>query len=73
MFCHNCGKKLDGSAIYCEQCGVKVRKEDASKWISESEGLNRYHELEFEFGDINDEIRTLPSKNAYLNRLIQSR
>ncbi|MFX0008200.1 MAG: hypothetical protein ACFFAV_15935, partial [Candidatus Hermodarchaeota archaeon] len=25
------------------------------------------------FGDINDEIRTLPSKNAYLNRLIQSR
>ncbi|MFX0037968.1 MAG: hypothetical protein ACFFAB_01385 [Candidatus Heimdallarchaeota archaeon] len=73
MFCHNCGQKLDESAIYCEQCGVKVRKEDATKWISESEGLNRYHELEFELGDINDEISTLNSKNAYLNRLIQSR
>ncbi|NHJ38978.1 MAG: zinc-ribbon domain-containing protein [Asgard group archaeon] len=73
VFCHNCGQKLDESAIYCEQCGVKVRKEDATKWISESEGLNRYHELEFELGDINDDISTLNSKNAYLNRLIQSR
>ena len=73
MFCHNCGQKLDDSAIYCEQCGVKVSKEDAAKWISESEGLNRYHELEYELGDINDEIGTLPSKNAYLNRLTQSR
>ncbi len=73
MYCHNCGQKLDDSAIYCEQCGVKVSKEDATKWISESEGLNRYHELEFELGDINDEINTLTSKKAYLNRLIQSR
>ncbi|MFX0021585.1 MAG: zinc-ribbon domain-containing protein [Candidatus Hermodarchaeota archaeon] len=73
MYCHNCGQKLDDSAIYCEQCGVKVSKEDATKWVSESEGLNRYHELEFELGDINDEVNTLPSKNAYLNRLIQSK
>ena len=73
MFCHNCGQKVDDSAIFCEKCGVKVRKEDAIKWISESEGLNRYYELEFEVGDINNEINTLTSKNAYLNRLIQSR
>lgn len=73
LFCHNCGQKLDDSAIYCEQCGVKVSKEDVAKWVSESEGLNRYHELEYELGDINDEIGTLTSKNAFLNRLIQSR
>jgi DNA repair exonuclease SbcCD ATPase subunit len=35
--------------------------------------LSRYYELEFELGDINDEISTLNSKNADLNRLIQSR
>ena len=73
MFCHNCGQKLDDSAIYCEQCGVKVSKEDATKWISESDGLNRYHELEYELGDSNDEIATLTSKQAYLVRLQQSR
>ncbi|MFW9827946.1 MAG: zinc-ribbon domain-containing protein, partial [Candidatus Thorarchaeota archaeon] len=42
MYCQNCGQKIDESAIYCEKCGVKVGKEDATKWISESEGLNRY-------------------------------
>ncbi|UCD00717.1 MAG: zinc-ribbon domain-containing protein [Promethearchaeota archaeon] len=73
MFCHNCGQKLDDAAIYCEKCGVKVRKEDATKWISESEGLNRYHELEYELGDINDDLATLTSKHAYLTRLQQSR
>ncbi|MFX0140255.1 MAG: hypothetical protein ACFFDN_41830, partial [Candidatus Hodarchaeota archaeon] len=73
MFCHNCGQKLDDAAIYCEQCGVKVRKEDATKWISESDGLNRYHELEYELGDINDELATLTSKQAYLTRLQHSR
>ncbi|MFX1380396.1 MAG: zinc-ribbon domain-containing protein [Promethearchaeota archaeon] len=73
MFCHNCGQKIDDSAIYCEQCGIRIRKENATKWISESEGLNRYHELEFELEDINDELSTLNSKNAYLNRLVQSR
>lgn len=73
MFCHNCGQKIDDSAIYCEKCGVKVRKEDATKWISKSEGLNRYYELEYELGDINDELDTLSSKRAYLNRLIESR
>ncbi|MFX0142547.1 MAG: hypothetical protein ACFE9C_00590 [Candidatus Hodarchaeota archaeon] len=73
VFCHNCGQKLDDSVIYCEKCGVKVRKEDATKWISESGGLYRFHELEFELGDINDEVNTLPSKKADLKRLIQSR
>ncbi|MFW9881519.1 MAG: zinc ribbon domain-containing protein, partial [Candidatus Thorarchaeota archaeon] len=73
MFCHNCGQKIDDSAIYCEKCGVKIRKEDVTKWISPSEGLNRYNELEYELEDINNEINTLPSKQAYLNRLIQSR
>ncbi|MFW9828627.1 MAG: hypothetical protein ACFFEY_13630 [Candidatus Thorarchaeota archaeon] len=73
MYCQNCGQKIDESAIYCEKCGVKVGKEDATKWISESEGLNRYHELEYELEEINEEISTLPSKQAYLNLLIQSR
>ncbi|UCC20480.1 MAG: zinc-ribbon domain-containing protein [Promethearchaeota archaeon] len=73
MFCHNCGQKLDDNAIYCEQCGVKVKKENATKWISQSELLNRYHELEYELEDINNEIDTLTSKKVYLNRLIQSR
>jgi hypothetical protein len=73
LFCYNCGQKIDDSAIYCEQCGVKVRKEDATKWISESDGLNRYHELEYELGDINDELASLNSKKAYLARLEQSR
>ncbi|MFX1304437.1 MAG: hypothetical protein ACFE9X_13860 [Promethearchaeota archaeon] len=73
MFCYNCGQKIDAAAIYCEQCGVKVRKEDATKWISESEGLNRYYELEYELEDINDELGTLTSKQAYLARLQQSR
>jgi hypothetical protein len=73
MYCQNCGQKIDDSAIYCEQCGIKVGKEDATRWISESDGLNRYHELEYELEDINEEIASLPSKQAYLNRLIQSR
>ncbi|MFX1417946.1 MAG: zinc-ribbon domain-containing protein [Promethearchaeota archaeon] len=73
MFCHNCGQKLDDTAIYCEQCGVKVKKEEATKWISQSEGLNRYYELQYELEDINNEIDTLASKKAYLNRLMQSR
>ena len=71
MFCFNCGQQLDDAAIYCEKCGVKVGKKDATKFISESEGLNRYHELEYELGDINEEIATLPSKQAYLTRLEQ--
>ena len=73
LFCYNCGQKIDDSAIYCEQCGVKVRKEDATKWISESDGLNRYHELEYELEDINEALASLNSKKAYLTRLEQSR
>ena len=73
MFCKNCGQKLDDSAIFCEQCGVKVGKEDATKIFNESDALFRYHELEYELGDINDEITTLSSKHAYLNRLTHSR
>jgi hypothetical protein len=73
MFCHNCGQKIDEFAIYCEKCGVKVSKGDATKWISESEGLNRYHELEYELEDINDDMSTLTSKQAYLNRILQSK
>ncbi|MFX1390055.1 MAG: zinc ribbon domain-containing protein [Promethearchaeota archaeon] len=73
MYCQNCGQKLDDSAIYCEQCGVKVGKKDATKWISESEGLNLYSELEYELENINDELESLPSRQAYLHRLIQSK
>ncbi|MFW9894734.1 MAG: zinc-ribbon domain-containing protein, partial [Candidatus Thorarchaeota archaeon] len=73
MFCHNCGQKLDNSAIYCEQCGIKVGKEDATKFFNESDALFQYHELEYELEDINDEVSTLPSNKAYLNRLKQSR
>jgi hypothetical protein len=73
MFCHNCGQKLDDSAIYCEKCGVKVRKEDATKFISESDTLNSYYKLEYELEDINEEIGTLPSKQAHINRLKQIR
>lgn len=73
MFCHNCGYNIDESAIYCEKCGVKVGKQNATKWISESEGLNRYNELEYEFEDINSELASLPSKQAYLTRLEQSK
>ena len=56
MFCHNCGQKLDDAAIYCEKCGVKVRKEDATKFVSGSDTLNHYHELEYELEDINEEM-----------------
>ncbi|MFW9784563.1 MAG: zinc-ribbon domain-containing protein [Candidatus Heimdallarchaeota archaeon] len=73
MFCHNCGQKLDDSAIFCEQCGVKVRKEDATKFFNESNALFRYHELEYELEEIKDEMATLPSKQAHLNRLVQTR
>ncbi|MFW9968873.1 MAG: hypothetical protein ACFFDF_01650 [Candidatus Odinarchaeota archaeon] len=73
MFCHNCGQKLDESVIYCEHCGVKVRKEDATRWISESDKLSRYYELEFELEDITDNITTLNTNRAYLEHLIQSR
>ncbi|MFW9823458.1 MAG: zinc-ribbon domain-containing protein [Candidatus Thorarchaeota archaeon] len=73
MFCHNCGQKLDDSAVYCEQCGIKVGKEDATKFFNESDALFQYHELEYELGDINDEVSSLRSKEAYLNRLKQSR
>jgi hypothetical protein len=73
MFCHNCGQKLDDFAIYCEHCGVKVRKEEATKILSDSDALNRYYELEYELEDINEELTTLPSKQAYLNRLVQAR
>ncbi|MHA2393369.1 MAG: zinc-ribbon domain-containing protein [Promethearchaeota archaeon] len=73
MFCHNCGQNLDDSAIFCEKCGVKVRKEDATKFFNESETLFRYHELEYELEDINDEIASIPSKNAHLDRLKQLR
>jgi hypothetical protein len=73
MYCQNCGQKLDDSAIYCEYCGVKVGKEDALKWIGKFGGLNRYYELKYELEDINDEIAKIPSKVAYLKRIIQSR
>ncbi len=73
MFCHNCGQKLDDAAIYCEQCGVKVGKEDAIQIFSDSDTLFRYHELEYELEDIKEELVTLPSKQAYINRLSQSR
>ncbi|MHA1987507.1 MAG: zinc-ribbon domain-containing protein [Promethearchaeota archaeon] len=73
MFCNNCGQKLDDSAVYCEQCGVKVGKKNVTKAFNESDALFRYHELEYEMGDLNDEISTLSSKQAYINRLIQSR
>ncbi|MFX0020166.1 MAG: zinc ribbon domain-containing protein [Promethearchaeota archaeon] len=73
MFCHNCGEKLDDFAIYCEYCGVKVRKEEATKIFSESGALNQYYELEYELEDINEELTTLPAKQAYLNRLMQAR
>ncbi|MFX1323911.1 MAG: zinc ribbon domain-containing protein [Promethearchaeota archaeon] len=73
MFCHNCGQKLDDSAIFCEKCGIKVRKEDATKFFSESNALFRYHELEYDLEDIKDEIASLPSKQVYLNRLVQTR
>ncbi|MFX0167484.1 MAG: hypothetical protein ACFE9V_19330 [Candidatus Hodarchaeota archaeon] len=73
MFCYNCGQKLDDTAIYCEQCGVKIRKEDSTQFFSESDALFRYHELEYELEDIKEELETLPSKQAYINRLSQSR
>ena len=73
MFCHNCGQKLDDSAIYCEKCGVKVRKEDATKFFNESDTLFHYHELEYELEEINEQIASLPSKQAYFNRVVQSR
>jgi DNA repair exonuclease SbcCD ATPase subunit len=73
MFCHNCGQKLDGAAIYCEQCGVKVGKKDATQFFYESDALFHYHELEYELEDIKEEIATLSSKKAYINRLSQSR
>ena len=52
---------------------MKVGKKDATKFVSESEGLNRFHELEYELGEINEDFATLPSKQAYLIRLEQSR
>lgn len=73
MICFNCGQQLDDAAIYCEQCGVKVGKKDATKFISESEGLNRFHELEYELGEITEELATLHYKRAYLARLDLSR
>ncbi|MFW9867395.1 MAG: zinc-ribbon domain-containing protein [Candidatus Thorarchaeota archaeon] len=73
MFCHNCGQKLDDAAIYCEKCGIKVRKEDATRFVSNSDTLNHYYELEYELEDINEEIATLPSKQAHINRLMQLR
>lgn len=73
MICKNCGLKMDDSAIYCEYCGVKVGKEDVLKWIRKSEGLYRYHELEYVLEDIKEEIAKLPSKKAHLKRIIQSR
>jgi hypothetical protein len=73
MLCKNCGQKMDNSAIYCEYCGVKIGKEDALQWVSKSEELNRYHELEYKIEDIKDEIAQLPSKKAHLQRILQSR
>ena len=73
MICFNCGQQLDDATIYCEQCGVKVGKKDATKFISESEGLNRFYELEYELGEISEELATLPYKQAYLARLEQSK
>ncbi|MHA2283078.1 MAG: zinc-ribbon domain-containing protein [Promethearchaeota archaeon] len=49
MICQNCGQKLDDSAIYCEQCGVKVGKENATEIFNEYDVLFRYHELEYEY------------------------
>ncbi|MBY8982313.1 MAG: hypothetical protein KGD57_05145 [Candidatus Lokiarchaeota archaeon] len=72
MFCHNCGDRLDDSAIYCEKCGIKVRKEDATNYFSHSDAMSRYYNLEYELDEIKDQISNLSSKEAYLQRLISN-
>ncbi len=72
MFCHNCGNKLDDYAIYCESCGVKLKKGQVNEAFSYSEGLNRYYEFEYEMSDIRDKLTTIASKKALLHRLKQS-
>ncbi|MFX0097454.1 MAG: zinc-ribbon domain-containing protein [Candidatus Hodarchaeota archaeon] len=73
MFCNKCGHKLKDFAMYCEQCGAKIRKEELTEILSESDALNRYYKLEYELEDINEQLGALPSKQAYLRRLRQSR
>ncbi|MBY9005133.1 MAG: hypothetical protein KGD63_00055 [Candidatus Lokiarchaeota archaeon] len=73
MKCKNCGIKLDNSAIYCEKCGVKVGKEDVIKLFSYSELMTQYYDLEYELGDIHEQISIQSSKEAYLQKLILKR
>ncbi|MFX0090083.1 MAG: zinc-ribbon domain-containing protein [Candidatus Hodarchaeota archaeon] len=73
MFCNKCGHKLKDFAMYCERCGTKIQKEELTEIFSESDSLNRYYKLEYELGDINEQLNILPSKQAYLKRLKQSR
>ncbi|MBN1215773.1 MAG: hypothetical protein JXA99_10090 [Candidatus Lokiarchaeota archaeon] len=69
MYCQNCGIDLDPSAIYCEKCGVKVRREDATNYFQYSDPMTRYYDLEYELGEINEQISSLPQKELYLQKL----
>ncbi|MEJ2249896.1 MAG: zinc-ribbon domain-containing protein [Candidatus Lokiarchaeota archaeon] len=77
MYCHNCGYELDNSAIYCERCGVKVKKEEAiksySEKLSDSEALSRYYDLEYDLEEMKEKLSKLPSKEALLKRLDSSK
>jgi tetratricopeptide (TPR) repeat protein len=77
MYCHNCGYELDDSAIYCERCGVKLKKKDITKSVdhslSYSEALSRYYDLEYDLEEINEKISTLSSKEALLEKLKRTR
>ncbi|MBN1215775.1 MAG: hypothetical protein JXA99_10100 [Candidatus Lokiarchaeota archaeon] len=71
MRCRNCNIELDSSVIYCEKCGVKVRKEDIIKFFTYSELLIHYYDLEYELDHINEQISSLALKEAYLEKLIK--
>ena len=30
MYCSNCGKKLDDDAMFCDECGTKIKRQKPS-------------------------------------------
>ena len=45
MFCRKCGNKLNDNAIFCDQCGVKIEKDNEESVIDIEEDSHAIDQL----------------------------